>query len=76
VVGRVSERVAGHYVYGVNVAVSLASVKQPHSHRTRSAQQHTRKPCISHKQDIKPYVCIKNLSLALLKMGISLLETC
>jgi hypothetical protein len=23
VVGRVSERVAGHYVYGVNVAVSL-----------------------------------------------------
>jgi hypothetical protein len=27
VVGRVSERVAGHYVYGVNVAVSLASVR-------------------------------------------------
>jgi hypothetical protein len=27
VVGRVSERVAGHYVYSVNVAV-----KQPHSH--------------------------------------------
>jgi hypothetical protein len=26
VVGRVSERVAGHYVYGVNVAVSLASI--------------------------------------------------
>jgi hypothetical protein len=26
VVGRVSERVVGHYVYGVNVAVSLASV--------------------------------------------------
>jgi hypothetical protein len=26
VVGRVSERVAAHYVYGVNVAVSLASV--------------------------------------------------
>jgi hypothetical protein len=26
VVGRVSERVGGHYVYGVNVAVSLASV--------------------------------------------------
>jgi hypothetical protein len=27
VVGRVSERVAGHYVYGVNVAVSLASYR-------------------------------------------------
>jgi hypothetical protein len=26
VIGRVSECVAGHYVYGVNVAVSLASV--------------------------------------------------
>jgi hypothetical protein len=26
VVGRFSERVAGHCVYGVNVAVSLASV--------------------------------------------------
>jgi hypothetical protein len=28
VVGRVSERVAGHYVYGVNVAVSLASYSE------------------------------------------------
>jgi hypothetical protein len=56
VVGRVSERVAGHYVYDVNVAISLASVR--------------------HQQDIIPYVCIKNLSLALLKIGISLPETC
>jgi hypothetical protein len=30
VVGRVSERVAGHYVYGVNVAVSLALVCPKH----------------------------------------------
>jgi hypothetical protein len=41
VVGRVSERVAGHYVYGVKVAV-----------------------------------VVKYLNLALLKMGISLPETC
>jgi hypothetical protein len=57
VVGRVSERVAGHYVYGVNVAVSLASIRP-------------------HQQDIIPNVCIKNLRLALLKMGISLPDTC
>jgi hypothetical protein len=32
--------------------------------------------CLPHQQDIIPYVCIKNLNLALLKMGISLSETC
>jgi hypothetical protein len=33
------------------------------------------KPCLPHQQDIIPYV-VKNLSLALLKMGRSLPETC
>jgi hypothetical protein len=58
VAGRVSERVAGHYMYGVNVAISLASV-------SGMAQE-----------DFIPCVCIKNLNIALLKMGISLPETC
>jgi hypothetical protein len=47
VAGRVSERVAGHYVYGV---------KHPHSHLTHSAQQQARKPCLPQQQDIIPYV--------------------
>jgi hypothetical protein len=52
-----------------------SAISQPHSHRTRSAQQHARKPCLPHQQDIIPYV-VKYLNLALLKMGISLPETC
>jgi hypothetical protein len=40
-----------------------------------SAKQHARNTCLPHQQDIIPYV-VKNLSLALLKMGKSLPETC
>jgi hypothetical protein len=65
VVGRFSERVAWHYVYSMNEAVS----------RTRSVKQHARKTCLPHQQDIIPYV-VKYLSLALLKMGKNLPETC
>jgi hypothetical protein len=43
--------------------------------RTRSAKQHARKPLHTTSQDLVPYV-VKNLSLALLKMGKSLPETC
>jgi hypothetical protein len=43
--------------------------------RLRSAKQHARKPLHNTSQDIVPYV-VNNLSLALLKMGKCLPETC
>jgi hypothetical protein len=60
---------------GMKEAVSLVSVEQLPSYRTRSAKQQ-RSETLPATSTGHYTTCCKNLSLALLKMGKSLPETC